>query len=365
MYLLRPSHGGIRAGTPLKAGMRLNIFPTMARLRLMTAAINGGGRDSRNLSRRNPRDRMVFFTLTAPTGGPGPVAQAAPLPWKKLPGAALDIGVGGGQAWVIGTDQGIYRWDGKTWGKVPGAAVRIAVGPRGMPWVVNKSQDIYRYTGTTWQKIPGKAFDIAVDAGGGVYIISNRKNGNDFDIFRLQAGKWVRFLGNSTRIAAGPQGIVVAADRSGATHIFRNGKWDHFPGKARDVAIGANGTVWKVAPDNSVHRWDGKQWVHHTGGLMAVAADAQGIPWGVAPNKGIYAHAKSATLSPKPLAKAVDPKMVEMLKRKMAALQSAMKRYQATAGAYMAKAKDLEKQRKSVEALYKKTAAQLKQAMGR
>jgi hypothetical protein len=187
-----------------------------------------------------------------------------------------------------------------------------------------------------------------------VYVISDRKNGNDYDIYRLAGGKWVKFSGNSTRIAAGPAGVVVASDASGATHVFSNGKWSHLPGRAMDVGMGANGVIWKVAPDKTVHRWAGKQWVHHVGGLVAVAADAKGMPWGVAPNNGIYAHANSATLTPKSLPKAVDPKLI-----------AALARYQTTAKAYLEKAKTLQQQEKNIAVLYKKTEAQLKSAMGR
>ncbi len=363
MYLLRPSHGGIKLGAPLAANMKLNAYPVIGRGRLMMMAPAGGGRDVRHILKRNPRDPQVFFSVTPASGAA--VAKALALPWKHLPGAALDIGVGGGQAWVIGTDQGIYRWDGKTWGKVPGAAVRIAVGPRGLPWVVNKAQEVYRFNGKGWQKMPVKAFDIAIDASGVVYVISDRKNGNDYDIYRLAGGKWVKFSGNSTRIAAGPAGVVVASDASGATHVFSNGKWSHLPGRAMDVGMGANGVIWKVAPDKTVHRWAGKQWVHHVGGLVAVAADAKGMPWGVAPNNGIYAHANSATLTPKSLPKAVDPKLIAALKKKLGALKSALARYQTTAKAYLEKAKTLQQQEKNIAVLYKKTEAQLKSAMGR
>ena len=71
-----------------------------------------------------------------------------PVAWKRLSGAAHDIGIGAdGTVWVIGTnkegsDFGIYRWNGKAWDKIPGAAVRIAVGPKGHPWGTNDRKEI-------------------------------------------------------------------------------------------------------------------------------------------------------------------------------------------------------------------------------
>ena len=62
-----------------------------------------------------------------------------------MPGAARDIGVGAnGAVWVIGTDSGTYRWNGRGWTKVPGAAVGISVGRAGKPWVVNAGRVIFR-----------------------------------------------------------------------------------------------------------------------------------------------------------------------------------------------------------------------------
>jgi hypothetical protein len=68
--------------------------------------------------------------------------------WVRYPGAAVDIGVGNGAVWVVGTNPtsggyGIYRWNGNGWTAFSGGAVGIAVGNDGLPWVINSAHQIY------------------------------------------------------------------------------------------------------------------------------------------------------------------------------------------------------------------------------
>jgi hypothetical protein len=67
-----------------------------------------------------------------------------------MPGAAKDVGIGAdGAAWVIGTDLGIYRFEGSNWAMKPGGAAQIAAGPNGIVWVVNDGGAIYQAQVTT------------------------------------------------------------------------------------------------------------------------------------------------------------------------------------------------------------------------
>ena len=60
MFSARPSHGGIRGGAVMAPGMRVNLYPMMARFQLMTATQKGGGSRVLNLRRATPR-HPVFF----------------------------------------------------------------------------------------------------------------------------------------------------------------------------------------------------------------------------------------------------------------------------------------------------------------
>lgn len=88
--------------------------------------------------------------------------------WQKLPGAGLDIGAGGNEVWVIGTNSvpggyGIYRFFQGGWQNKPGGAVRIDVDSTGVPWVVNSSNQIFKWVGNDWQLLPGSARDIGAE----------------------------------------------------------------------------------------------------------------------------------------------------------------------------------------------------------
>jgi hypothetical protein len=89
--------------------------------------------------------------------------------FKPLPGGAKDIGAGGGQVWVIGTDPrpggfGIYRWhagfEGNVWdGPMGGGAAgyRIAVDPAGNAWVTNEQNNIFVWDGSVFKPPLGLA----------------------------------------------------------------------------------------------------------------------------------------------------------------------------------------------------------------
>lgn len=73
--------------------------------------------------------------------------------FQQVDGAAVDVGAGGGQVWVIGNqlvggDHPIYYWTGAIHGTtfvpVEGSGVGIGVGSNGLPIVVNSAGGIYQ-----------------------------------------------------------------------------------------------------------------------------------------------------------------------------------------------------------------------------
>jgi len=85
--------------------------------------------------------------------------------FEQIPGAATDIGAGGGKIWVIGVtrdhssyEDKIYRWTGGMtgipWEQIPGEATRIAVDGSGNAWAVNALHNIYRFNGSAFEQIP-------------------------------------------------------------------------------------------------------------------------------------------------------------------------------------------------------------------
>ena len=214
------------------------------------------------------------------------------VPWKHLPGAARDIGVGAdGTVWVIGTDGGaarhpltgkkmgrddfgIHRWTGRTWEKIPGGAARIAVGPKGNAWVVNSAGEIFRHDGSSWIHIPGGARDIGVGADGTVWVIGMNKVGDSFGIYRWTGKKWSNVKGGGVRIAVDPKGNACVVNHKGELVCHDGKAWAQLllPFKASDIGIGANGQAWITGP-GGVWRRDGKTWTLHTGALERVPSN--------------------------------------------------------------------------------------------
>jgi len=376
MMLPRASHNTIRGGTPLAAGMQIGIYPTITRSRIMLTALGGGGRDIRNARRGNPRARQNFFTLTDASGAAPVAAKPLPLPWKGVPGKALDVGVGGGQAWVVGTDGAAWRWNGKAFEKRGGSEIlRMDVGPRGLPWVVTKQRDILRFDGRGFRKLPGKAMDVGVSGDGGAWVV-----GTDGAAYQWTGTSWAKRGGKGlVRIDATLKGGAVATDHGGDIHRFAGGKWGRLPGKARDIS-GGGGQLWSVGMDRSpggltVNRWDGKgKWVLYQGGIVNVTVDGKGMPWATNGKQSIYGHAKSAALSPKPLAApgGGDSQKIEDLKRRVASMKAGMTKHQRAmqqtkrqADALNKKLAAMDQQSKKMEAAMKQAEAELKKAMGK
>jgi hypothetical protein len=375
MMLPRGSHKNIRGGTPLAAGMQIGIYPTITRSRMMLTALAGGGRDIRNAARGNPRAPQNFYTLTAAGGPATAAAKPRPLPWKGMPGKALDVGVGGGQAWVVGTDGAAYHWNGKTFEKRGGGEIlRMDVGPRGLPWVVTKKREIFRFDGRGFRKLPGLALDIGVSGDGGAWVV-----GTDGAAYQWTGKTWTKRGGeNLARIDATLKGGAIATDRGGNILRFAGGKWGRLPGKARDIS-GGGGQLWSVGADRSpggmtVNRWDGKgNWILYQGGIVNVAVDGKGMPWATNGQQSIYSHAKSAALAPKPMGApgGGDAAKVEALKKRVALMKASMAKHDQAMQQTKQQAETLNKklaamsqQSKKMAEAMKRAEAELKKAMG-
>ncbi len=219
--------------------------------------------------------------------------------WVPMPGAALDIGAGAnGTVWVIGTDQGIYRWNtAKRWDKMPGAARYIDVGPNGEAWVVNSGHQIFYFDGKGWQQMPGAANDIGVGANGKVWVIGTNGEGGGYGIYRWD-GKWEKIAGSAVRIDVDPAGNAWVVNKNGGIYRYDGKKWVQAPGAAKDVGIGADGTVIVIGTDDSPYVWTNNNWKQMAGKAREITVDRNGNPWVVNAAKGIFSWDKAATLRP-------------------------------------------------------------------
>lgn len=134
--------------------------------------------------------------------------------WQRLPGEALDVGIGAdGSVWVA-SYEGVYLWDGQDWIDFGGAGSRIDVGPDGRPWVIGFSDRIYTLVDNQWQRLPGAAGDIGVGADGSVWVVAPQELSSDGFEERRNIYRW-----NGTA-------------------------WDRVPGDAIDISVGADGMPW-------------------------------------------------------------------------------------------------------------------------
>ena len=240
--------------------------------------------------------------------------------WEKLPGAAVDIGVGAnGTVWVLGTAAAgiggneIYRLDNGNWTRIPGAAERIAVDSAGNAWVTTKNNEIYRWSGSGWTRLPGAGREIAIDANGRAWVVGTKAVGDGYEVYRWNnsANGWeLTPTSNLTRLSvSGKQGDTptpdgaVGVSGTGRIYLWRERAriWTpeigQEPGQgALDVAASENGSLFKIGRDGAPYRysWAGLQWskldTWSLPPLVAIATDGSGTPYVLGNNGGIYRY---------------------------------------------------------------------------
>lgn len=160
--------------------------------------------------------------------------------FEKLPGEAKDIGAGGNQVWIIGTDDNVYQWSQNRWDRVQGQGVAIAVDSTGAPWVVSNDGQIYHWVNSRFVPVNGRARDIAAN-GGAVWII-----GTDNGIYRLQGNNWMRVDGSGERISVASDGSPWVVNRNHEIYRWENGGFERLPGNATDIAVASSDNAWIV-----------------------------------------------------------------------------------------------------------------------
>jgi hypothetical protein len=206
--------------------------------------------------------------------------------WRQLPGAARDVGSGGGVHWSIGWETNglgypILRWSGSNWFPFPGSAVNIAVDNRGNPWIVNSVNEIYKMGLNEWQRMPGYARDIGAGSNGAVWVIGSDSQGADQGIYHWNGADWERIDGAAVRITVDSDGNPWVVNSEGNIYRRLNGAWQQLPGKANDIGAGADGSVWVIGTNNEegghgIFKWNGSDWSKIAGGGVRIAIDNTG-----------------------------------------------------------------------------------------
>lgn len=254
-----------------------------------------------NHSRRG----LIAGGLALSALAPVPALAQVTMSWTRLPGAARDVGCGGGQVFVIGTDPlgggyGIFRWNGRdvgdAWERLPGAATNISVDDTGSPWVVNDQNGIFRWNGADWTQMPGAATDIAA-AGGEVFVTGTDRVGGGYSIHRWSRRRraWERIDGGAVRVAVDRSGRPWVVNDQGQIFSRSRGEWTRHTGAARDIGSGG-GQVYVIGTNAvgggyGIFRYTGagpSDWLALQGGGVRIAADHLGQPWVVNSEGGIF-----------------------------------------------------------------------------
>jgi hypothetical protein len=240
--------------------------------------------------------------------------------WKKMPGAALDIGAGAnGSVWVVGTNGSPYSWTGKNWKKMPGGITRLDIGPKGDVWAVNKNQSIYQWTGKKWNGMPGKAWDIGVGANGKVWVIGTKKEAGGFAIYRLDGKKWTKIPGSAVRIDVDPKGNAWVVNKANKIFRYNGKKWVGTSGRALDIAISSNGTVMVVGTNRAPYVWKDKKWRKLPGAnLTNMTLDRSGNPLGTNTKKEIWGWGAAAKSPPAKMVNLSNKKIQDMIRKQKA-----------------------------------------------
>ena len=183
--------------------------------------------------------------------------------WSPTSGYGLSIDVdGGGQAWIIGSNNSVYRsFDGVGWFEVSTQPMsEIGVG-KGNVWAIGTDP----FTGNIYNKT--------------IYFLSN--NG----------WKKITKLGGQ-RIDVAPDNHAWVLDGNGDIYestdeVGDNWKW-HFGPRANDIGVGMDGTVWITgnvnipgSQDFPLYRWDKAtdKWTLMPGGGQRISVSKTGKPW--------------------------------------------------------------------------------------
>jgi hypothetical protein len=216
--------------------------------------------------------------------------------WAGLPGAGIDIGSGGGQTWLIGTNPvpggaGIYHWNGISWDVVPGGAVRISVDNGGHAWVINNAGNIFYWTGSGFAVLPGLGVDIGV-GGGQAWLIGTNQVPGGYGIYHWNGGNWDPIPGGAVRIAVDNAGHAWVVNNAGNIYYWNGGGFVQLPGGAIDIAVNG-GQAWvigtnRVLGGHGIYHWNGAGWDMAAGGANGIAVDTAGHPWVVNDANGIF-----------------------------------------------------------------------------
>jgi hypothetical protein len=205
--------------------------------------------------------------------------------WSPIRGVqAQDISIGsGGEAWIIGKDNSIMRWNGSAFDKIKGSARRISVGSDGIPWIVTSSGKIGYYDSENdkWVQVAGSAKDIGVGAEGSVWIVGTKAVDGGFEVSKWNSEEesWDIMEFGAIRIAVDGSGNPWMVNDERKIIAYMEEELHEYGEESLDVGIGADGTVWAITSEKKIVKLGDDGWIAVNGNAIGIAATSEGSPW--------------------------------------------------------------------------------------
>jgi serine protease AprX len=189
--------------------------------------------------------------IMASTRDGGIFNYVADLDWDRTSGAAKRVAIhNNGSRWVIGTNDGVFRWTGTQWLQVGHNALDISAGRDGSIFAVSKDNNLWRYVAdNNWVRAggTGKLKKIAVFNQNRIYGI-----GMDDDVWMWNGTAWSE-IGNTVQaMAVGVDGTLVVVNRDVSTIWRYNNSpwnWTQLSGLAEELAVFDANTIYAVGGD--------------------------------------------------------------------------------------------------------------------
>ena len=174
--------------------------------------------------------------------------------WTNIPGAMKSLAVVKANGYFgIGTDNNVYRFNGKTWLKVGVNASSIAAGSDGTVLVTNSgNRGIWRYVAdNNWVPVPGTMKSLAVVKANTYFGI-----GTDNNVYRYNGTSWLKVGVNASSIAAGSDGTVLLTNSAnqGIWQYVADNNWVPVSGTMKALAIIKANSYFAIGTDNNVYR---------------------------------------------------------------------------------------------------------------
>jgi Tectonin domain len=221
--------------------------------------------------------------------------------WEQVPAPKLkQVAVASrSHAWALADDPdaSIYRWDwawqDPVWTRVMNGAKWIAAAADGAAWVVSTNNEIYRYVGRPDQKfefVPGPAENLkqvsVADQSTALAVGATALPDGNSKTYRYRAGSGWETISNAefTQVSVAADGTAWAINKDKTRwrlHEYGQPWVQDGNDKFLQIEAGSRSEAWAIDADNALWQYDGSTWQKVAGAPKAnhVSVAADGTVW--------------------------------------------------------------------------------------